>query len=113
MARGRLGSRTWQRLVKIGGLLTQRARYYWLPLTGSYLTGRLFAGMLAKIAMLPPPREKVSAKRAHFNDDAGGAGASAPGSMGKRHFSRRGLVRRETGPSPQYQEHCRLKSAKI
>ena len=44
-----------QRLVKTGGQLIQHARYYWLLLAESHLTRRLFAGMLAKIAMLPSP----------------------------------------------------------
>jgi hypothetical protein len=44
-----------QRLVKTGGRLIQHARYYWLLLVESHLTRRLFAGMLAKIAMLPSP----------------------------------------------------------
>ena len=44
-----------QRLVKTGGRLIQHARYYWLMLAESHLTRRLFAGMLAKIAMLPSP----------------------------------------------------------
>jgi len=42
-----------QRLVKTGGRLIQHARYYWLLLAESHLTRRLFAGVLAKIAMLP------------------------------------------------------------
>jgi hypothetical protein len=44
-----------QRLVKTGGQLIQHARYYWLMLAKSHMTRRLFAGMLAKIAMLPSP----------------------------------------------------------
>ena len=44
-----------QRLVKTGGRLIKRARYYWLLLAESHLTRRLFAGMQAKIAMLPSP----------------------------------------------------------
>jgi len=44
-----------QRLVKTGGRLVQHARYYWLLLAESHLTRRLFAGMLAKIAMLTSP----------------------------------------------------------
>jgi hypothetical protein len=44
-----------QRLVKTGGRLIQHARYYWLLLAESHLTRQLFAGMLAKIAMLPSP----------------------------------------------------------
>ena len=44
-----------QRLVKTGGRLVKHARYYWLLLAESHLTRRLFAGMLAKIAMLPSP----------------------------------------------------------
>ena len=44
-----------QRLVKTGGRLIQHARYYWLLLAESHLTRRLFAGMAAKIAMLPSP----------------------------------------------------------
>ena len=35
--------------------LIKHARYYWLLLAESHLTRRLFAGMLAKIAMLPSP----------------------------------------------------------
>ncbi|MGD0026682.1 MAG: IS1380 family transposase, partial [Xanthobacteraceae bacterium] len=44
-----------QRLVKTGGRLIKHARCYWLLLAESHLTRRLFAGMLAKIAMLPSP----------------------------------------------------------
>ena len=44
-----------KRLVKTGGRLIQHARYYWLLLAESHLTRRLFADMLAKIAMLPSP----------------------------------------------------------
>jgi hypothetical protein len=41
--------------VKTGGRLIKHARYYWLLLAESHLTRRLFAGMLATIAMLPAP----------------------------------------------------------
>jgi hypothetical protein len=44
-----------QRLVKTGGRLIKHARYYWLLLAESHLTRRLFASMLRRIAMLPPP----------------------------------------------------------
>jgi hypothetical protein len=44
-----------QRLVKTGGRLIKHARYNWLLLAESHLTRRLFADMLAKIAMLPSP----------------------------------------------------------
>jgi Transposase DDE domain group 1 len=44
-----------QRLIKTGGQLIKHARYYWLLLAESHLTRRLFADMLAKIAMLPSP----------------------------------------------------------
>ena len=44
-----------QRLVKTGGRLIKHARYYWLLMAESHLTRWLFAGMLAKIAMLPSP----------------------------------------------------------
>jgi hypothetical protein len=44
-----------QRSVKTGGRLIKHAPYYWLLLAESHLTRRLFAGMLAKIAMLPSP----------------------------------------------------------
>ena len=44
-----------QPLVKTGGRLIQHSRYYWLLLAESHLTRRLFAGMLAKIAMLALP----------------------------------------------------------
>jgi hypothetical protein len=44
-----------QRLVKTGARLIKHARYYWLLLAESHLTRRLFAGILAKIAMLPSP----------------------------------------------------------
>ncbi len=44
-----------QRLVKTGGRLIKHARYYWLLLAESHLTRRLFAGMLARIAVLPSP----------------------------------------------------------
>src|SRR5450756_290269 len=44
-----------QRLVKTGGRLIKHARYYWLLLAESYLTRRLFASMLGRIAGLPLP----------------------------------------------------------
>ena len=44
-----------QRLVKTGRRLIKHARYYWLLLAESRLTRRLFASMLRRIAMLPPP----------------------------------------------------------
>jgi len=44
-----------QRLVKTGGRLIKRARYYWLLLAESHLTRRLFGGMLRRIAALPSP----------------------------------------------------------
>ena len=44
-----------RRLVKTGGRLIKHAPYYWLLLAESHLTWGLFAGMLAKIAMLPSP----------------------------------------------------------
>jgi hypothetical protein len=44
-----------QRLVKTGGRLIKRARYYWLLLAESRLTRRLFEAMLGRIAALPSP----------------------------------------------------------
>jgi hypothetical protein len=44
-----------QRLVKTGGRLVKHARYYWLLLTESHLTKRLFASMLQRIADLSLP----------------------------------------------------------
>ena len=44
-----------QRLVKTGGRLIKHARYYWLLLSESHLTRRLFGSMLRRIAMLPSP----------------------------------------------------------
>jgi hypothetical protein len=44
-----------QRLVKTGGRLVKHARYYWLLLTESHLTGRLFGSMLRRIWALPVP----------------------------------------------------------
>jgi hypothetical protein len=44
-----------QRLVKTGGRLIKRARYYWLLLAESYLTRRVFGSMLRRIAALPSP----------------------------------------------------------
>jgi hypothetical protein len=44
-----------QRLVKTGGRLIKHARYYWLLLTESQMTRRLFGSMLRRIAMLPSP----------------------------------------------------------
>jgi hypothetical protein len=44
-----------QRLVKTGGRLIKHARYYWLLLAESYLTRRLLASMLSRIAGLPSP----------------------------------------------------------
>ncbi len=44
-----------QRLVKTGGRLIRRRRYYWLLLAESRLTRRRFGSMLRRIAMLPSP----------------------------------------------------------
>jgi Transposase DDE domain group 1 len=44
-----------QRLVKTGGRLVRHARYYWLLLAESHLTGRLFASIVRRIAALPMP----------------------------------------------------------
>ena len=44
-----------QRLMKTGGRLIKHARYYWLLLAESYLTRRLFGGMVGKVAALPAP----------------------------------------------------------
>jgi hypothetical protein len=44
-----------QRLVKTGGRLITRARYYWLLLAENHLMRRLFSGKLRKIAALPSP----------------------------------------------------------
>src|SRR5712692_7944774 len=44
-----------QRLVKTGGRLIKRARYYWLLLAESHLTRRLFGGMVGRIESLPLP----------------------------------------------------------
>jgi hypothetical protein len=41
--------------VKTGGRLVKHARYYWLLLAESYLTKRLFGGMLGRIAGLLLP----------------------------------------------------------
>lgn len=46
------------RLVKTGGRLVKRARYYWLLLAESQLTRRLFASMLGRIDGLPLPSER-------------------------------------------------------
>ena len=40
-------------LVKTGGRLVKHARYYWLLLAESHVTGRLF--MLRRIELLPLP----------------------------------------------------------
>ena len=42
-----------QRLVKTGGRLVKHARYYWLLLSESHLTRRLFGSMVRRIAALP------------------------------------------------------------
>jgi hypothetical protein len=44
-----------QRLVKTGGRSIKHARYYWLLLTESHLTRRLFGSMLHRIAALSMP----------------------------------------------------------
>ena len=44
-----------QRLVKTGGRMIKRARYYWLLLPESHLTRRLFASMVRRIELLPLP----------------------------------------------------------
>jgi hypothetical protein len=41
-----------QRLVKTGGRLIKHARYYWLMLAESPLTGRLFGSMVRRIGAL-------------------------------------------------------------
>lgn len=42
-------------LVKTGGRLVKHARYYWLKLTESHLTKRLFEGMVRRMETLPLP----------------------------------------------------------
>jgi hypothetical protein len=44
-----------QRLVKTVGRLIKHARYYWLLLTESHLTRRLFGSMVRRIEALPVP----------------------------------------------------------
>jgi len=44
-----------QRLVKTGGRLVKHARYYWLLLAESLLTGRLFGAMVQRMAALTIP----------------------------------------------------------
>jgi hypothetical protein len=44
-----------ERLVKTGRRLIKHAKCYWLLLTESHLTRRLFTGMLRKITALPVP----------------------------------------------------------
>jgi hypothetical protein len=39
--------------VKTAGRLVKHARYYWLLLAESHLTGRLFGSMVRRIAALP------------------------------------------------------------
>jgi hypothetical protein len=43
------------RLVKTGGRLVKHARYYWLLLSESHLTRRLFQAMVWRIVGLPVP----------------------------------------------------------
>jgi hypothetical protein len=45
-------TRLQQRLVKTGGRLVKHARYYWLLLAESHLTGRLFGAMVQRMAAL-------------------------------------------------------------
>ena len=45
-----------QRLVKTGGRLVKHARYYWLLLTESHLTRRLFGAMAEGDCQPNPPR---------------------------------------------------------
>ena len=47
-----------QWLVKIGGRLIKRARYYWLLLAESHLTRWLFGSPLRRIAALRHQRDK-------------------------------------------------------
>jgi hypothetical protein len=44
-----------QRLVKTGGHLIKRARYYWLLLAEGHLMRRLFGAMVRRISALPVP----------------------------------------------------------
>ena len=44
-----------QRLVKTGGRLVKHARYYWLLLSESHLTRRLFGSVLRRMEGLPMP----------------------------------------------------------
>ena len=44
-----------QQLIKTDGRLIKHARYYWLFLAESHLTGRLFVAMLRRIAGLLLP----------------------------------------------------------
>jgi hypothetical protein len=60
-----------QRLVKTGGRLVKHARYYWLLLTESHLTRRLFGSMLQRIWALPVPtgcRARVTGGRVRRED---------------------------------------------
>jgi len=41
-----------RRLVKTGGRVVKHARYYWLLLAESHLTGRLFGAMVQRMAAL-------------------------------------------------------------
>jgi hypothetical protein len=52
-----------QRLVKTGGRLIKHARFYWLMLTESRLTRRLFGAMVRKTAALPVPSGEAAAGR--------------------------------------------------
>lgn len=47
-----VGTSLQQRLVKPGGRLVKHARYYWLMLTESHLTRRLFGSMVRRIGAL-------------------------------------------------------------
>ena len=66
-----------QCLVKIGGRLLKRARYYWFLLAESHLTGYLFSGMLQKNgSAIVAGGLGCSLGAADFADEIGGQGTS-------------------------------------
>jgi len=89
-----------QRLLKTGGRLVKHARYYWLLLTESHLTRRLFGSMVRRIGSLPLPAglanrrpEQISAAR------EAGAGKVSEAQVEGGSVSSFGILRRvNTGP---------------
>jgi hypothetical protein len=72
-----------QRLVKTGGRLIKRARYYWLLLAESHLTRRLFGAILDRIAALLSSASQASRRQAGFQTTSREEGRKGAGGIGR------------------------------